>query len=75
METTKTDLKPYLFEDGTLDETAIADDVMDGFLLRVGDLAEIPDDYIGDALVINDHGNATLYFVEGETYLEHWSLV
>lgn len=31
------------------------------YLLAVGNLAEIPADYRGEVLLINDHGNATLY--------------
>jgi hypothetical protein len=29
--------------------------------LAVDDLSEVPDDYDGEVLHINDHGNATLY--------------
>jgi hypothetical protein len=43
--------------------------------MRVSDLSEIPDDYTGEALVINDHGNATLYAVANGQYREIWSVV
>lgn len=33
--------------------------------LKVADLSEVPDDYRGEILHINDHGNATLLVAEG----------
>lgn len=44
-----------------LDHQAIDDDVHDGNLLKVGDLSEVPNDYEGSVLVVNDHGNTSLY--------------
>lgn len=43
--------------------------------LKVSDLADIPDDYEGEALVINDHGNMSLYSVSGQKATEVWSVV
>lgn len=56
-----------------LSEDALQD--FDG--LRVSDTSEIPDDYSGEVLHVNDHGNMTLYAKdEGSTELrELWSLV
>ena len=45
-----------------------------GNLIRVEDLANIPDGYTGQVLVINDHGNATLYNPVTE-WKEVWSVV
>ena len=47
----------------------------DGDTLRVDDLAAIPDDYDGEALVINDHGNISLYFVTNGQPQHIWSIV
>lgn len=45
--------------------------------LVVNDLSELPEDYEGSAevLVVNDHGNMTLYAVDGDKLNEIWSLV
>ena len=43
--------------------------------LTVDDLNEIDDDYTGGALVINDHGNVSLYSVTNGVYAEIWSVV
>jgi hypothetical protein len=32
--------------------------------LRVSDTSEVPDDYSGEVLHVNDHGNATLYVAD-----------
>ena len=40
---------------------AIEDAVYGKELLKVNDLADIPEGYHGEVLVVNDHGNATLY--------------
>lgn len=42
--------------------------------LKVSDLNEIPDDYIGEALHINDHGNITLYRCESGKLSEIWAI-
>jgi|TARA_R100000049_G_C1886191_1_gene40852 hypothetical protein len=39
--------------------------IVDGGGLSVSDLADVPEDFRGEALVINDHGNATLYACDG----------
>ena len=49
-------------------------------LLQTSDLAEIPGDFCGDAVVINDHGNMSLYRAgidsKGEqTLTEIWAVV
>lgn len=42
--------------------------------LRVSDLSEVPEDYQGNVLVINDHGNCTLYQTV-QKFREIWSIV
>lgn len=45
--------------------------------LRCSDLADIPEDYSGLALVVNDHGNASLYEVDAASQRERllWAVV
>lgn len=43
--------------------------------LKLSDLADIPDDYSGSALVINDHGNMSLYTVTDGKTSEVWAIV
>ena len=43
--------------------------------LKVEDLADVPDDYMGEILVINDHGNMTLYVKSSRKLREIWALV
>ena len=44
--------------------------------LRVADISEIPADYRGEVLHVNDHGNATLYVQTARNKLrEIWSIV
>jgi len=44
--------------------------------LKVPDLSEIPNDYVGEVLEINDHGNMTLYLKSrNRKLIELWSLV
>jgi hypothetical protein len=45
---------------------------MDGEILRVDDLADVPSDWRGPVLLVNDHGNATLYDAAGT---EIWGIV
>jgi hypothetical protein len=40
---------------------SLAEAVREGEVLGVDDLAEVPDDYLGLARLVNDHGNVTLY--------------
>lgn len=44
-------------------------------ILGVSDTSEVPTDYEGDVLYVNDHGNATLYWAESGNLLEIWSIV
>lgn len=43
--------------------------------LKVDDLSEIPSDYSGEVLHVNDHGNVTLYASRKGKLKEVWSLV
>lgn len=45
--------------------------------LRVADLSEVPDDYIGEVLHVNDHGNVSLYYRDdtGPELHEVWAVV
>jgi hypothetical protein len=43
--------------------------------LRVSDTSEIPDDYSGEALHVNDHGNMSLFACDRGQTREIWSLV
>lgn len=52
-------------------EDAIAD--FDG--LQVSDTSEVPDDYSGEVLHTNDHGNITLYTADKGVLAEIWSIV
>jgi len=54
---------------------ALEDSVHDGDLLKVADLSEVPDDYIGEVLHVNDHGNTTLYVADKGKLTEVWSVV
>lgn len=47
---------------------------MDGGL-EVADTSEVPSDYTGDVLHVNDHGNATLYRADNGKLTEIWSVV
>jgi hypothetical protein len=48
-------------------------DCFDG--LKVSDTSEVPDDYSGEVLRVNDHGNATLYSAENGKLTEIWAIV
>lgn len=43
--------------------------------LRVSDLSEVPSKYRGEVLVVNDHGNMTLYVKTSRTLREVWGIV
>lgn len=43
--------------------------------LEVSDTSEVPADYQGEVLHINDHGNATLYVADRGALSEVWSVV
>lgn len=49
------------------------DEEFDG--LRVNDLSEIPAEYRGEVLVVNDHGNMTLYVKTSRAMREVWAVV
>lgn len=53
----------------------LADAVRNGDMLSVDDLADIPRGYNGDALLVNDHGNTTLYHVTRGRLREVWAIV
>ena len=45
-------------------------------LLKVSDLSEVPKDYRGEILLVNDHGNTSLYVKQGNGHLkEVWAVV
>lgn len=55
---------------------AIEDAVADGDLLRVEDAGELPEGYVGEWLLVNDHGNATLFTrIQAPQDVEAWSCV
>ncbi len=43
--------------------------------LEVSDTSEVPEDYCGEVLHINDHGNATLYNAHKGKLTEVWAVV
>lgn len=43
--------------------------------LKVSDLSEVPADYNGEVLNLNDHGNMTLYTSENGKLAEVWGIV
>jgi hypothetical protein len=43
--------------------------------LKVSDTSEIPAEYTGEVLYVNDHGNCTLYAVSRGRMREVWSVV
>lgn len=49
--------------------------VKDNGGLVVSDLEEVPADYSGEVLHVNDHGNATLYAADNGKLNEVWSAV
>lgn len=53
----------------------VQQDVKDSGGIVIADLADLPSDYTGEALLVNDHGNATLYTVECGRYSEVWAVV
>lgn len=44
-------------------------------ILSVSDTSDIPSDYTGHVLHVNDHGNATLYLKTARKLTEIWSIV
>ena len=51
------------------------DDARGGELLKVSDTSEVPEDYEGLVMDVNDHGNVTLYSVAGGKFTEVWGCV
>lgn len=43
--------------------------------IKVADTADVPKGFKGDVLYVNDHGNMTLYYSNGRTLKEIWSIV
>lgn len=56
---------------------ALKTSVFDGITLQVNDICDIPEDYTGDIMIVNDHGNVTLGHVEkpGDDHITVWSCV
>lgn len=54
---------------------SLEDDARFGEVLKIDDTSEIPADYRGYALHVNDHGNATLYNVTDAGNEEVWAVV
>lgn len=53
----------------------VAQQVEDNGGLNVSDTSEVPADYSGEVLHVNDHGNTTLYSADHGKLTEVWSLV
>jgi hypothetical protein len=58
-----------------ISQESIDDDVQDGELLKVSDTSEVPADYSGSVLHVNERGNTTLYSVENGKLTEVWAVV
>jgi len=43
--------------------------------LKVSDLSEVPEDFEGEILLVNDHGNTTLYSKSSDDIHKEWSIV
>jgi hypothetical protein len=43
--------------------------------LKVEDLSEVPKDYRGEVLEVNDHGNMTLWIKNSKGFKEVWAIV
>jgi len=50
-------------------------DFLDNDGLKVKDTSEVPKDYSGEVLHVNDHGNPTLYSADNGKLTEIWSVV
>lgn len=59
------------------DLEALKTSVYDGETLQVNDICNIPADYTGDIMIVNDHGNVTLGHVKepGDDHITVWSCV
>lgn len=49
------------------------EDDFDG--LKVNDTSDVPEDYVGEVLHVNDHGNCTLYAADKGKLREVWAVV
>jgi hypothetical protein len=49
--------------------------VSDGEVLKCANLSDVPEDWIGSVMLVNDHGNVSLYSVDGKNTKEIWSVV
>jgi len=58
-----------------IDHETIREDLASDDLLQVSDLSQIPDGHNGPVLLVNDHGNMTLYAVADGVTTEIWSVV
>lgn len=58
-----------------VDWDQLNEDQLNGELRKVSDLADLPKGFTGMALLVNDHGNATLYNVARGRAREVWSVV
>lgn len=50
-------------------------DIVDNGGIKIADLSELPRGYTGEALLVNDHGNCTLYACTRGRAREVWSIV
>jgi len=58
------------------DHDAIEMAIHDKEMLRIGDLADLPANYTGGYVLVNDHGNMTLgHAINGESVQVHWAIV
>lgn len=52
------------------------DNMRDDGVLQVDDLSKIPDDYRGEVLLVNDHGNCTFGYVDSDgSFVTVWAIV
>lgn len=59
-----------------LSEDALQDAVYEKNVLKVDDWNEVPKDYRGEVLMVNDHGNMSLYYRNSKgKYREIWAIV
>ena len=66
----------YWLSEGFDEDFITLDDLSDGNdHLKVNDLSEVPARFRGEVLVVNDHGNCTLYVKTSRTIREIWSVV
>jgi len=57
------------------DDDLISDEVHDKTLLAVDDISEIPEDYTGLVIHVNERGNRTLHQCDNGILTEIWSIV